>query len=80
MTWLILRQSLWMILAGIGVGALAAVAAIRALTRVVEGVQATEPLTFVVMIAVLIMAALLASFFPARYASRIDPMKALRQE
>jgi hypothetical protein len=50
------------------------------LTRLVKGVQATEPLTFMAMISVLVMAALLASFLPARRASRVDPMSALRQE
>jgi ABC-type lipoprotein release transport system permease subunit len=40
----------------------------------------TEPLTLAVMISVLVTAALIASFLPARRASRIDPMNALRQE
>ena len=78
--WLVLRQSLAMILAGIGVGTFAALAAGRLLVRLVEGVRETEPLTFGIMISVLMTAALLASFLPARRASRIDPMTALRGE
>lgn len=78
--WLVLRQSLAMILAGIGVGIAAAFAALRMLVRLVEGVRSLEPLTFAVMIAVLMTAALLASFLPAHRASRIDPMTALRQD
>ena len=39
-----------------------------------------EPWTFAVMISVLVVAALFASFVPARRASRVDPMSALRQE
>jgi len=50
------------------------------LERFVAGVRPTDPLTFAVMICVLVLAALFASFVPARRASRIDPMSALRQE
>jgi ABC-type antimicrobial peptide transport system permease subunit len=39
-----------------------------------------EPSTFVIMVPVLVVAALFASFVPARRASRVDPMTALRQE
>lgn len=78
--WMILRQSLAMILAGVGVGIAGAFAAARLLVRLVEGVQSLDPLTFAVMIAVLITAALIASLVPAHRASRIDPMRALRPE
>ena len=78
--WMILRQSLAMILAGIAVGSFAAFAASRALARLVDGVRASEPAAFALMILLLILAAMFASFIPARRASRIDPMKALRQE
>lgn len=77
---LVLRQSLWMIVVGIGVGILAALGAGRVLQHLVEGMQPAEPLTFAMMILVLLAAALLASFLPARRASRIDPTSALRQE
>ena len=78
--WLVLRQSLGMILAGVGVGTLGAFAAGRLLERLVSGMRPAEPLTFVVTISVLVIAALFASFVPARRASRIDPMTALRPE
>jgi ABC-type lipoprotein release transport system permease subunit len=42
--------------------------------------QSTELSTFIITIPILAVAALLASFAPARRASRIDPMSALRQE
>jgi predicted permease len=77
---LVLRQSLGMIAAGAGVGILAAVAAGRVMERLVEGMQPSEASTFAITIAVMVMAALLASFVPARRASRVDPMTALRQE
>ena len=78
--WMVLQQSLQMIFVGVGIGVAAALGAVRVLRGLVEGVQSVEPLTFVVMISILMVAALLASFVPARRASRLDPMKALRQE
>jgi ABC-type antimicrobial peptide transport system permease subunit len=78
--WLVLRQSLGMILVGVALGAAAALAAGRILQRLVDGMQPTEARTFAVMIPVLIAAALFASFLPARRASRVDPVIALRQE
>jgi predicted permease len=78
--WMVLRQSLTMIVAGIVVGAAGSWFATRSLERMVEGVRSIEPATFAAMIAVLATAALIASFLPARRASRIDPLKALRQE
>jgi ABC-type antimicrobial peptide transport system permease subunit len=77
---LVLRQSLGMIFAGVGVGLAAAFVAARLLERLVEGVRSTDPLTFATMISVLVLAALFASFLPARRASRVDPMSALRQD
>lgn len=78
--WMVIRESVEMIAIGIGVGSACAFAAARLLVRLVEGVRSIEPVTFVLMIAVLIAAALVASFVPARRASRVDPMQALRQE
>jgi predicted permease len=77
---LVLRQSLGMILAGVVAGALGAVAAGRLLERLVAGMRPAEPLTFAAMVSVLVVAALIASFLPARRASQVDPMTALRQE
>lgn len=78
--WLVLRQSLGLIAVGVGVGIAAALGAGRILQHLVEGMQPGGPLTFAIMILVLVLAALVASFLPARRASRIDPTKALRQE
>ena len=77
---LILLQSLAMILVGIAIGFLAALAAARLLHRLVEGMQPAEPLTFVAMIAILFATALLASYIPARRASHTNPVEALRQD
>jgi predicted permease len=77
---LVLRQSLEMIFVGVGVGILAALAAGRVLLRLVEGMQPATAATFAIMIPLLIAAALLASFIPARRASLVNPVQALRQE
>jgi putative ABC transport system permease protein len=78
--WMVLRQSLGMIFIGVVLGAVGALAAGRVMQRLVEGMQPTELSTFGLTIPVLVMAALLASYLPARRASRVDPVIALRQE
>jgi predicted permease len=77
---LVLGQSLRMISVGVGVGLATAFAAGRILETLVAGVRSTDPSTFAIMISVLVAAALFASFLPARRASRVDPIRALRQE
>ena len=77
---LVLGQSFGMIVVGIGVGILGALAAGRLLEHLVDGMRRTDPSTFAIMIPILLAAALFASFIPARRASRVDPMSALRQE
>jgi predicted permease len=78
--WMVLRQSLGIILAGAGAGLCAAIAAARLLAHVIGGVRAAEPSTFAVVLGVLTIAALVASYLPARRASRVDPVGALRQD
>jgi predicted permease len=77
---LVLRQSIGMIVAGVTIGSLLAYATERLLVRWVTGVQLGDPVPFVTMVAILIGAALAASIVPARKASRISPVTALRQE
>ena len=77
---LVLGQSLRMIFVGVGVGLAIAFAAARLLERLVAGVRSAEPSTFAVMISILVAAALFASLLPARRASRVDPISALRHE
>lgn len=77
---LVLRQSLAMIFLGVVVGTAGALAAGRLMVRLVEGTQPMELSTFATTIALLVAAALVASFVPARRASRVDPLIALRQE
>ncbi len=77
---LILGQSLVMIFVGVGVGIVAALAAGRILNRLVEGMRPADVSTFAITIPVLVIAALFASFAPARRASRVDPVSALNQQ
>jgi len=77
---LVLRESLAMIFAGIFVGLLAALGAGRLLQRLVEGMRPLDTATVVMMTAILVSAALFASFIPARRASRVDPLIALRND
>ncbi len=77
---MVLRQG--MILAGIGVavGLVAAVGLTRLMSSLLYGVEATDPVTFGVVAALLTAVALVASYLPALRASRTDPLEALRFE
>jgi putative ABC transport system permease protein len=79
-TRLVLRQCLRMLLTGVLAGMLAALGAGRVMQGLVQGMQPLRAATFAVMIALLAAAALAAGFVPARRASRVDPVRALRQE
>jgi putative ABC transport system permease protein len=67
-------------LIGLGVGLAGAYAATRAMARLLFGVSPTDPLTFVVVPGLLIVVALIAAWLPARRATRLDPLAALRHE
>jgi len=77
---LVVGQGIRVALAGVAAGLLASVAATRLLVGMLFGVSPLDPLTFMVVAAVLVAAALLASFIPARRATKVDPMVALRYE
>lgn len=77
---LLARQSMRVVLIGAGIGLLLALASARLLTSQLYGVTATDPLTFLVMPALLLSIALLATLVPARRATRVDPADALRAE
>jgi ABC-type antimicrobial peptide transport system permease subunit len=68
------------VLVGLGVGVVAALALGRTLSTFLYGVSPYDPLTFAVVIAVLLGTALLAGFLPGRRAAATDPVQALRAD
>jgi putative ABC transport system permease protein len=77
---LVLGQGAKLAFAGVAIGLVASFAVTRVMTRMLFDVSATDPVTFVVISLLLIAVALLASYLPARRATKVDPIVALRAE
>ena len=69
-----------MALGGVAIGLIAAAGLTRLLAGMLHGVSVTDPLTFAVIVLLLVGVALLACFIPARRAMRVDQLTALRYE
>jgi predicted permease len=78
--WLILRQGGTLAGAGVVLGLISSVALARFMTGLLYGVQATDPVTFLVVATLLGLVALVACCVPALRAAKVDPMVALRYE
>jgi putative ABC transport system permease protein len=76
----VLRQSLGAVAAGLALGILGALAAGRAMSSILYGVSRNDPATFALTAAAVAGVAALACYLPARRASRLDPLAALRSE
>jgi predicted permease len=77
---MVVGQGMRTTLIGIAIGFAGSLALTRAVDSLLFGVTATDPVTFAAVTFVLVGSALLACYIPARRASRVDPMVALRQE
>jgi putative ABC transport system permease protein len=77
---MVIRQGMVTTVVGVIVGVLGAVAATRLISSQLYGVEATDPATFVTVSLVLVGISVLASYVPARRATRVDPLIALRSE
>jgi putative ABC transport system permease protein len=78
--WLIVRRGMALALAGVAIGVAASFALTRVMKTLLFDVSATDPLTFAGIPLLLALVALLACLIPARRASKVDPMIALRYE
>jgi ABC-type antimicrobial peptide transport system permease subunit len=79
-TRLVLREATIVTSTGLAVGLVVAVIATRVLSTLLFGVEPTDPYVLVGVSALLTVVALLASYLPARSATRVDPINALRCE
>jgi putative ABC transport system permease protein len=77
---LVVGRGLQLTLLGLALGLIAALAVTRFVSSLLYGVTATDPVTFVGVTLLLLLVAMLASWLPARRATKLDPMTVLRHE
>jgi len=78
--WLVLRETLVLVLFGVAIGLPLAFASTRLIASHLFGVTPNDPTTIAMATVLLVIVALLACYLPARRAARVDPMVALRCE
>jgi putative ABC transport system permease protein len=77
---MVIRQGITLTLIGVAIGIIAALGVTRLISSMIFGITPYDPITFVVVAAVLVAVAFLSSYLPARRATRVDPVVALRYE
>jgi predicted permease len=77
---LIIGAGMRLALVGAAVGVPSALALTRLMGRMLSGVTSADPVTYIAVVGMLVISALLASYLPARRATRVDPIVALRAE
>lgn len=77
---LVLKQGIILALIGVGIGLAAAIGLSKVVASVLYGISATDPVTFISVAVIMIAVALVACFFPARKATKVDPLTAMRYE
>jgi putative ABC transport system permease protein len=75
---LIVGQGMRVVAVGVAVGLAGALLVTRLMTNVVYGIRVTDPLTYAAVSVLLVVVALVASYVPARRATRIDPLASMR--
>ena len=78
--WMVLKESLLLVVVGLAIGLPASWAAARLISNQLFGLSPSDPLTLITAVTLLTLVAALAGYLPARRAARVDPLKALRYE
>jgi predicted permease len=78
--WLVVRESAWTVIGGAAIGLAGVFAVVRLVQSLLYGVEPHDPAAFTGATALLLVLAIAAAYLPARRASRIDPLTALRHE
>jgi ABC-type antimicrobial peptide transport system permease subunit len=77
---LVMRESMILVAAGVAIGLGGAMAASRLISNLLFGLTPSDPMATVGAVTVMVLVSALAGYLPARHASRVDPMVALRRE
>jgi ABC-type antimicrobial peptide transport system permease subunit len=77
---MVLKQGMLLVLSGVALGLGASWLLTRLITRLLFQVSATDPIAFIGISTLLVVVALLACYLPARRATKVDPLQALRHE